>query len=264
MSEKFSVEWNDHQSAWRKSLSELRAKDDFADVTLVTEDKKKFSAHKILISSCSKTLKFILKDHIHSNPLLYLSGINSENLGFILDYIYCGEVKLFHEQLEEFLESARKLEIEGLFSLDEDGKHLDQQKNDDPLEDFEELPETPSSLGDDQYKEPKDIKHEIKQECKTPSTSRKSFPRGPPKDPAVFNASSMTAEELKMKRKELYQKVDGALECLACDYATKDRSNIKKHIDKHIEGLSYTCRVCSKEFPTKTAQLSHMKKDHKK
>ena len=261
MSEKFSVEWNDHQSAWRKSLSELRAKDDFADVTLVTEDKKKFSAHKILISSCSKTLKFILKDHIHSNPLLYLSGINSENLGFILDYIYCGEVKLLQEQLEDFLESARKLEIEGLFSLDEDETHSDQQKNTDPFEDFEQEPQTPSSLEDEQDREPEDIKNEIKQECKTPTTTRKG--RGPNKDSAVFNASSMTEEELKVKRKELYQKVDEAWKCLACDYSTKDSSNIKKHIDKHIEGLSYKCTVCSKEFKTRDSRISHMKKGHK-
>ena len=102
MSERFSVEWNDYQQIWRRSLSELRKETDFSDVTLVTDDKVKFSAHRILLSSCSNTLKFILKDNMHSNPLLYLSGINSVNLGFILDYMYCGEVKLYQEQLDGF------------------------------------------------------------------------------------------------------------------------------------------------------------------
>ena len=36
------------------------------------------------------------------------------NLGFLLDYIYHGEVNLFQEQLDSFLKSAQKLEIEGL------------------------------------------------------------------------------------------------------------------------------------------------------
>ena len=255
MSEKFSLEWNDHQSAWRRSLLKLRTKEDFSDVTLVTEDKVKFSAHKILLSTCSNTLKFVLKENIHPNPLLYLSGISSGNLGFILDYIYCGEVKLYQEQLDGFLESAKKLQIEGLFDL-----HQDEQDNDDPLDD---LPPSPSSPEIDQFIEPEDIKPEVKLECNTPTKKRKRYSNGLPHDDAVFNASSMTEEEVKMKKKELYQKNDGAWNCLVCDYASKDRSNVKKHIDKHIEGLSYACTACSKEFKTKNALLSHMKKGHK-
>ena len=114
MSEKFSLKWNEYQSNWSRSLSKLRKETDFADVTLVTDDKVKFSAHKILLSSCSNTFKFILKENTHANPFIYLSGVNSVNLGFILDYIYTGEVSLHQEQLDSFLESSQKLEIEGL------------------------------------------------------------------------------------------------------------------------------------------------------
>ena len=71
-------------------------------------------AHKILLSSCSETFKFILKESNQAQSILYLSGVNSVNLKFILDYIYYGEVNLFQEQLESFLESAEKLEIQGL------------------------------------------------------------------------------------------------------------------------------------------------------
>ena len=45
---------------------------------------------------------------------MYLSGVNSLNLGFIHAYIYHGEVNIYQEQLDSFLESAQKLEIEGL------------------------------------------------------------------------------------------------------------------------------------------------------
>ena len=142
MSEKLNVEWNDHQSAWRRSLLEFRSKDDFADVTLVTDDKIRFSAHKIILSSCSNMLKFILKDNIHPNPLLYLGGINSKNLGFILDYIYCGEVKLLQDHLNGFLESAKKLEIEGLFGLEQDISHSEEQRDNDLLEEHQQEPDT--------------------------------------------------------------------------------------------------------------------------
>ena len=114
MSEKFALKWNDFQSNWSSSLSELRKETDFADVILISEDKVKFSAHKILLSSCSNMFKFILKENIHANPLVYLGGVSSQNIGFILDYIYYGEVNIHQENLDNFLESAQKLEISGL------------------------------------------------------------------------------------------------------------------------------------------------------
>ena len=87
MSEKFCLKWNDYQSNWIRSLSELRNDNDFTDVTLISDDKVKFSAHKVLLSSCSNMFKFILKNHIQANSLLFLGGVSSVNLGFILDYI---------------------------------------------------------------------------------------------------------------------------------------------------------------------------------
>ena len=114
MSEKFCLKWNDYQSNWNMSLSDLHKNNDFSDVTLISDDKVKFSAHMVLLSSCSNVFKFILKSNTHSNSLLFLGGVSSVNLGFILDYIYHGEVKIFQEQLDSFLEIAQKLEIEGL------------------------------------------------------------------------------------------------------------------------------------------------------
>merc|ERR1711911_474375 len=92
----------------------LRTDADLADVTLVSDDKVEFYAHRIVLSSCSNMFNFIFKRNKNSNPLLFLGGVNSINLGYILDYIYQGEVNIFQEQLDSFLESAQKLEIEGL------------------------------------------------------------------------------------------------------------------------------------------------------
>ena len=133
MSEKFALKWNDYHSNWNKSLSQLRKDTDFADVTLISDDKGKFTAHKVILSSCSKVFKFILKENNNANPLLYLGGVSSVNLGYILDYIYHGEVNLFQEQLESFLESAQKLEIEGLIGqegeAEQDGETNNEQED---------------------------------------------------------------------------------------------------------------------------------------
>ena len=79
MSEKFSLKWNDYQSNWTKSLSDLRDDTETADVTLISDDKVKFTAHKIILSTCSNTFKFILKGNTHANPLIFLCGFSTKS-----------------------------------------------------------------------------------------------------------------------------------------------------------------------------------------
>ena len=138
MSEKFSLKWNDYQLNWNRSLSEFRKTTDLSDVTLITDDKVKFSAHKIILSACSNMFKFIFKDNTHAHSLLYLSSVSSENLQLILDYMYNGEVNLFQEQLDSFLESAQKLEVEGM--LGAKSEHFNEEdilKNIDIMQDLD-------------------------------------------------------------------------------------------------------------------------------
>ena len=102
---------HDHSDSWDK---------DFFDVTLVSDDEIQLPAHKLVLSACSDFFKSILKSNAHSHPLLYLSGVTSSNLSFILDYIYQGEVQLYQEQLDSFLDTAQKLRIAGLLRQNDD------------------------------------------------------------------------------------------------------------------------------------------------
>ena len=116
MSEKFCVKWNDFQESLLNSYKNLKDDASFTDVTLVSDDQVQIPVHKFALSSCSSFFKTILLNNPHNNPLLFLYGINSTILKSIIDYIYCGEAKLYHEQLDAFLEVAQKLKIEGLLS----------------------------------------------------------------------------------------------------------------------------------------------------
>ena len=107
MSEKFSLKWNDYQANWNKAINNLHKDTDFADVTLISDDKVKFSAHKILLSSSSNMFKFILKGTNQNNSLLFLRCVSSINLGFILEYIYQGEVNLYENNWKAFLKVLR-------------------------------------------------------------------------------------------------------------------------------------------------------------
>merc|ERR1712126_279281 len=48
-------------------------------------------------------------------------------MGFIMDYIYQGEVQIFQEQLDDFLEVAQKLKIAGLINTNTDYKEVKQE-----------------------------------------------------------------------------------------------------------------------------------------
>ena len=111
--EKFHLKWNDFQTNISKSLKDLRCEDDFYDVTLVGDDNHQVSAHKVILATCSKYFKKILKQNKHPNPLLCLFGLNNCDLKHILDYIYYGEVQLHQEELNRFIYVANILELDG-------------------------------------------------------------------------------------------------------------------------------------------------------
>ena len=83
MSEKFCLKWNDFQDNAVKTFSGLRAEDDFVDVTLVCDDQKQISAHKVVLSACSEYFKNILKQNKHSHPLICLTNINYDEAGLV-------------------------------------------------------------------------------------------------------------------------------------------------------------------------------------
>ena len=72
MLEKFSLKWNDFHSNAAKAFSLFRNDDYLHDVTLVSDDQKQISAHKLVLSACSEYFNNVFKQNKHSNPLLCL------------------------------------------------------------------------------------------------------------------------------------------------------------------------------------------------
>ena len=116
MSEKFCLKWNDFHSKVSKSFGLFRNEDYLHDVTLVSDDHKQLSAHKLVLSACSEYFKDIFKNNSKPNvhPLVCLEGVSSEDLKNIMDYIYNGEVQLYQDKLDNFLSIAQRLKLEGL------------------------------------------------------------------------------------------------------------------------------------------------------
>ena len=46
--------------------------------------------------------------------------------------------------------------------------------------------------------------------------------------------------------------------CTECNRSSKHGGNLRKHIEIHLEGLSYPCKVCERIFKTRNTLQSHM------
>merc|ERR1711923_261563 len=89
--------------------------DNFADVTLVTDDRKKIKAHRNILSACSSVFKDILEiDPQNNHPLIYLKGIQYTEMESILQFIYLGEARFYEGRIIEFLYAAKNLSIREL------------------------------------------------------------------------------------------------------------------------------------------------------
>ena len=115
--EKFNLKWNEFSSNVHRSFQNLRKGEDLFDVTLVGDDFKHVTAHKVILSSSSEYFKRVFsnnKNHFQSHAFICLEGLNQSDLNNILDYIYHGEIQIYQHQLDRFLEISERLKLEGL------------------------------------------------------------------------------------------------------------------------------------------------------
>ena len=129
---KYNLSWQTYSEHLRGMMSQMMITTEFADVTLVSEDRKYIKAHRNILSACSPVLKDILSMDKSSSTFIYLRGIQHSELESLLQYIYLGKATLSNERINEFLAVAKILEIKSLqkdvktehFSFNEEGVPL--------------------------------------------------------------------------------------------------------------------------------------------
>ena len=239
------MNWNDFQATVSRSFRQLRQEKDFFDVTLVSDDEIQLPAHKLVLSACSDFFKSILKTNAHSHPLLYLSGVTSSNLSFILDYMYQGEVQLYQEQLDSFLDTAQKLRIAGLLRQNDDTGDGEKE------EAFQEENNS------------REYNTDFKVET-NPQNNKRNIVSITEKSPMEkVLVQSQDEYEVKSKINELLSKENGMLFCGSCGKSGKDERNMRRHIETHIDGVSYPCEMCGKTFRSKNSRNCHKSIYHK-
>ena len=61
-----------------------------------------------------------------------------------------------------------------------------------------------------------------------------------------ISAIGHTQEEVEQTISDLITKESDLHKCTVCGKLSKDRGNLKRHVEVHIDGLSYQCNLCEK------------------
>ena len=109
--EKLNITWHTFTNHYRDMLQDLMNSNEFTDLTLVSDDRKYFKAHKIVLCASSPVLKNIINDNPSSSPLIYLRGVHSQEVESILQFVYLGKATFYRDRINEFLKVAKSLEI---------------------------------------------------------------------------------------------------------------------------------------------------------
>ena len=243
-SEKFCLKWNDFQSTVSQSLGLLRREEDFFDVTLISEDQTQISAHKVVLAASSSFFKNIFKRNSHSHPLLYVGGVTASNLTFVLDYIYQGEVQILQDQLDGFLQAAQRLSVKGLMGEEPTAENnTDHHEETQYFQEEAKLETYQENIG----------QRGVKEERRKSTINQRQVERIEIHD----------IDEVNEKIKEMIEKVDGGFGCTVCGKVSTHLGSHKRHVETHIEGLSYSCEICGKVFRYSNAKNIHMSRYHR-
>ena len=271
MAEKFCLKWNDFNSNVSKSFGLFRNEAYLHDVTLVSDDHKTVSAHKLVLSACSEYFRDIFKNNSHSHPLLCLDGISTEDLRNIMEYMYNGEVNIFQDKLDRFLGVAQRFKLEGLIGGDSNDNSNIDHASDVPIKNVEA----------DEVEEAS-VKIEPKEETSASSQSHLNSSLDPSKNvlrkkkrsqstrDEIVPAEAHDMDEIDEKiNLYLEECSDGSFRCAYCNKGSNpnygkslQKQIIQKHIETHL-GLTYTCPICQKITRSRNSLAVHKSTYHK-
>ena len=256
-SEKFCVKWSEFQQNIATSFHDLGKEKYFSDVTLVCEEDQQIEAHKIVLAACSPFFSTLLKKNNHSHPMIYMRGLRAKDLIAVVDFIYHGEANIFQEDLDGFLALSGELQLKGLDDSQE--KKVFQAKTEESFHSILNLKSEKKKYIPKQtiqYRKDSDLdipveKYTIQNNI-SPIFTKKTV---------VHNT-----DDLKTTLDSMIENNVGgakAWRCTVCGREIHDRRDMRRHVETHIEGLSYPCNLCDAVKRSSNSLNSHFSIVHR-
>ena len=255
-SEKFLIKWDTFQENISTSFKDLRTDQDFADVTLACEEGKVILAHRVILAASSNYFRKLLTNLNHPHPLLFMRGLTKNQLDYVVDFIYHGEVNIYTEDLDEFLALAEELELKGLVKKNKEANHSDTVVRKQPNPKSQNTQSTTEiKVENEQMYDYVPLNRVIEQDfLETDADITK-------KDTEYSTAKhATTLEFLNSTISSMLKIENGVYICSACGKQEKrNKFNMINHIEaKHIEGISHSCDICGKTFRYLNTVITHV------
>ena len=250
-SEQFCLKWKEFQNSISLSLKDLENYEDFSDVTLACDDEKTIDANKVILSASSSVFHALLRKYKHPNPLLYMRGISSKQLAYIVDYVYQGSVDVMQEDLDEFLNIAKDLKIKGLTERQPEQESVLHQEQD-VLEDLQDELHL-EERADSQWVDPVDDclvnSNDFEEDFHENQIRTESIVESKMVDDASINLEARIDEKIERK--------NGNLRCTVCGKISQNKHVLRNHIETHL-GISHPCSSCGKYYKTTNSLRKHI------
>ena len=254
MSEKLCLQWSDFQENIKGAFKNFREDKNFNDMTLVCEDGLQVEANKVILAASSPFFQKLFRINKHPHPLVFMRGVNSDDLLAIVDFLYHGEANVFQESLDSFLAFAEDLQLRGLM-----GKPDEKVENRDAGE--EHLPPILLPTSNTQIDSSKAVKEERGNKIARAEGNTTV---------ALQSQHYGDLDQLEQMVKSMMEKSENKYangNCLAhrCEVCGKEGlgSAIKDHIEaNHIEGIVIPCNLCEKTFRSRNALKLHKRSNH--
>ena len=238
--DKFLLKWDGFIQNITSSYANLRYENDFTDVTLISEDGELLKLHKVVLASSSDFFRNIFTKYNNSCPLIYMKGFRTKYLTSIIDFIYFGETNVDQEDLKMFLELSKELELKGIA----------EEENEESGENTKE-----------QHKRFVDFKTEDTIANKENTQNMDAI------DEIIKDTDGLQGDEIDKIIVETIEKLYNpkSYKCKICGKteSARNKTVLKRHIEKNHMRLVNTCHVCKKTFNVRSALQSHITYNHK-
>ena len=58
-------------------------------------------------------------------------------------------------------------------------------------------------------------------------------------------------------RETMFEKIEGLCTCKVCKFSNTKTTNLREHVEKHIEGVEYPCNLCGKIMRSSKSLRNH-------
>ena len=219
--EKYNLNWHTYLDHLRDLLHNMREMEYLTDVTLVCDDQKQFKAHKIVLSACSDVFKNIIDSLPLNSSVIYLRGIQHQEMESILEFMYLGVATFYQERMNEFLNVAKNLEIKEI-SKDVEFNDIEEYNNE------EDVTETTHHLSSEQ------------EEANTSVTDQP----GNKESYKDRNASGVRDRS----SNQIVENESRNFSCSQCGNQFTHKHGLRQHIQSIHEGVKYSCKQCDQLF----------------